>query len=518
MGSVIAGIDLGTTFSAMAVLNQIGRPEIVANGDGDRITPSAIFFPQDDTDCIVTGIEAINSRYDDSERCVRWIKREMGDADYSLSIDGQDWTPSKISAEILKKLKEDAVIALGQEVTDVVITVPANFGELARKATMDAGKLAGFNVLGLVNEPTAAAMYYAINHNVSGRVMIFDLGGGTFDISIADICGKEVQVVCSLGDRYLGGRNFDEALLDYFSELYKQEIGDDLYETDEDRAEIEDYLEEIKKSLSRRPTVKVRLSGKGGPFRTELTCEKFESLIAPFLAKMEMLIENVFEEAGAATGEITSVILAGGSSRLPCAQQMLTRIFGFEPTSVGNVDECVALGAALCAGFRMAEMRPESLPEGLASGLVDIKLQDVCNQSYGTTALQKDPLTGKPEIRNVILIPKNTMIPCEISQVFLTTAANQASIAADVTQGEGADIYHVEHLAQEVLELPPDRPAGQRIKITYSYDADQRMHCEFEDVESGRKKVIEIDMNHQQSDLGHDIEDQLSELSGLIID
>ena len=517
MADLIAGIDLGTTFSAISVLNQIGRPEIVPNADGDRIMPSAIFFLEDEPGRIVTGIEAINSRHDNSQRCVRWIKREMGELDHKIHVDGRDWTPCEISAAILKKLVMDASTALSSEIKDVVITVPANFGEIARKATMDAGKLAGLNVLGLINEPTAAAMYYAISHDVSGRILVFDLGGGTFDVSIADVNGKEVQVICSLGDRHLGGRNFDEKLLDYFSKLYQEEMEEPLYTTDEDRAEIEDYLEEIKKSLSRRPSVKVRLMGEGGVFRTELTQEKFEELISPVIAKIEMLIENVFEETQTQADDITSVILAGGSSRIPCVHKMLTRLFGKEPTSIGNVDECVSLGAALCAGFRIAETNSDALTDGIASGLNDVKLSDVCNQSYGTTALQKDPFTGKPEIRNIILIPKNTPIPCQISQIFLTTAENQQSISADVTQGEGTDIHHVEHLAKDELKLPPDRPAGQRIKITYSYDADQRMHCVFEDIESGNKKVIEIDM---ASSTGEKVtvDEQVSALNGLIIE
>jgi molecular chaperone DnaK len=518
MSTAIAGIDLGTTFSAISILNDIGRPEVVPNCDGDRIMPSAVFFVEGEAERIVTGVEAINSRYENSERCVRWIKREMGETDYRVSIDGHEWAPSEISAAILKKLTDDASVALGKPVKDVIITVPSNFGELARQATMEAGRIAGLNVLGLINEPTAAAMYYAISHQISGRIMVFDLGGGTFDVSVADINGPDVQIVCSLGDRHLGGRDFDEALLAYFSDLYREETGEDLYVSDEDRAEIEDYLEEIKKSLSRRESAKVRLTGDGGILRTEITREKFEELIAPSLAKIEMLVENIFEECECDPQNFTSVILVGGSSRIPCVQHMLTRMFGFEPLVVGNVDECVSLGAALCAGFRVAESNPELLSEGMASGMTDVKLSDVCNHSYGTTALQKDPLTGKPELSNIILIPKNTPIPCEVSQLFLTMAANQVSISADVTQGEGHEIRHVDHLAQEILELPPDRPAGQRIKITYSYDVNQKMHCIFEDVSSGNRKVIKIDTTLSPTKSQGSSEDSQDLLSRLIIE
>jgi molecular chaperone DnaK len=517
----IAGIDLGTTFSAISILNQMGRPEIVPNADGDRTTPSAVYFPLEleKDEQVSVGVEAIHSRHENSERCIRWIKQEMGDTHYAVNIDGQEWSPAQISSLILKKLKDDASVALGEEVVDAVITVPANFGETARKATMDAGKLAGLNVLGLINEPTAAAIYYSVVHdNISGTILIFDLGGGTFDVSVAQVNGRDIEILCSLGDRHLGGRNFDEELVTHFSDLYRIEKDADLFSSEEDRAEVEDYLEEIKKSLSRRPSANVRLRGEAGELRTEISREKFEELIGPYLCKMEMLVENVFDELKMRPCDADAVILVGGSSRIPAVQAMLARIFGFPPTLVGNLDECVSLGAAVYAGIRMIQDRPVDVSQGIQAGLSHIQLTDVCNHSYGTTALQKDELTGKPEVKNIILIPKNTPVPCQISQVFLTTSANQTSVTADVTQGEGSDIGHVEHLAQDVLELPPGRPAGQRIKITYSYDVNERMQCVFEDEASGRKKIIKIDMKAKADGTGGkvDVEERTSALQSLI--
>jgi len=516
--SIVAGIDLGTTFSAISILNPMGRPEIVPTTDGERIMPSALFFPENEGNKVITGVEAINSRHESPERCVRWIKEHMGDPNYLFSVDDHRLTPSQISAAILKKLKDDAEVALGQEVNDVVITVPANFGEAARKATMDAGQIAGLNVLGLVNEPTAAAFYYAVNHDVKGRIMVFDLGGGTFDVTIVQITGRDVQVLCSQGDRHLGGKNFDDALLAYFQELYRAETGEELFDNDEDRTGLEDYCETIKKTLSRRPETNVRLNGTAGLVRTEITQQKFNELISAYTSKIEMLIESVLDEGEMTVSQIENVILVGGSSRLPIVRNIIKEIFDYEPLQVGNLDECVSLGAALCAGFRKMEEAPEDLSEGVLSGLQDLKLSDVCNHSYGTTAFRRDDLTGKPELKNVILIKKNTPIPCEVRQVFLTAAKGQTQVIADVTQGEGDDLNMVEHLAKEVLELPEGREAGQRIQIIYSYDVNQRMSCIFRDEETGIEKVISIDTQTGGKGLDMDLDEKQQALAQLIME
>ncbi len=516
MSDIIAGIDLGTTYSAIAVLNQLGRPEIVPTLDGERILPSALYFLENEGR-VVTGVEAINSRYDDTDLCVRWIKHHMGDREYSVKINGIDWSPAEISALLLKKLSEDASVALGKPVTDVVITVPANFGEIARKATMDAGKLAGLNVLGLVNEPTAAAFYYAVSHQIGGRMLIFDLGGGTFDVSVADIKEQNVQIICSGGDRNLGGRHFDESLLAYLQDVYKEEKDGELFDSNEGRAEIEDYLEEIKKSLSRRDKVNVRLNGCSGPLRLELSREKFSELIQPHLSRIRLLIENVVEESGGNISDFDGVLMVGGSSRIPAVNDLIREMFNFEPMTVGNVDECVALGAALCAGFRKISESTDGVGAGIVSGLNETVLRDVCNHSYGTTALKRDELTGRPELKNVILIKKNTQIPCEVTQYFLTTAEDQREIAADVTQGESEDLNMVVHLAQDVLQLPPGRPAGKRVEITYSYDMNERVKCVFKDVESGMEKEFDVDTTLSDDDLV-DVSKSVDLVASLIVE
>jgi len=218
----IVGIDLGTTFSALAILNAIGKPEIIPNADGERLTPSAIFFDEENSDVVRVGIEAINSRHLNAKRSIRWIKRYMGDSNYRKDIDGKEWTPVELSGLILKKLKEECATEHG-EIRDAIISVPAHFDEVRRKATMDAGSSAGLNVIGIVNEPVAAALYYATSHDVSGKVLVYDLGGGTFDVTIMDVKGQQMNIVCSQGDHALGGTDFDQKILEILEKSYKDE-------------------------------------------------------------------------------------------------------------------------------------------------------------------------------------------------------------------------------------------------------------------------------------------------------
>ena len=488
--STIAGIDLGTTFSALARLNGIGRPEIVPNSEGERITPSAVYFEEEDAGSIRVGLEAVNCRQLNPDRAVRWIKRHMGDQGWKKIIDGREWTPQEISSLILKKLKQDGSIE--SKINDVVISVPAHFDEVRRKATMDAGTMAGLNVVGIVNEPVAAALYYATTQRVKGRVMVYDLGGGTFDVTILDIDGQQMNIVCSQGDHALGGVDFDKKIVELFEEAYRNEHQTELIQDEQDRAKYEDEAEDVKKTLSRRNSVRKILYGPAGSARVEITREQYEAAIEPLLSRTEILIEVALEEAKNQVSDIEKVLLVGGSTRMPVVQQRLEEKFGFAPEIAVNVDECVALGAAILAGLNMLRDNPKKVSSGIASGLKEVQLKDVCNHSYGTICAPVDEETGRHVVRNSIILQKNTPLPCEATQTFYTMSDGQTELQVSITQGEDEDPDFVNKIATEIFELPPDRPANRPIHVQYSYDVNQRMHCRFLDEESGRTLEVEF--------------------------
>ena len=489
----IVGLDLGTTFSAVAYLNEMGLPQIVPNMAGERIMPSALFFEQDR---VLVGKVAINSRQADATRSVRWIKREMGNKNYRFRFGGEEYSPSKLSSYIVKKLLEDAETTVGSK-PDVLITVPANFEDEARRATIEAGELAGFRVIGLVNEPTAAAYYYAVTKHITGRSLVFDLGGGTFDISIADISPDyAVKIITSKGDRSLGGYNIDQRLVDYLEEEYHRQKGGTLLETSEDKAVLEDYAEEIKIQLSVRDSVSYMVTGSNGRMKGELTLEKFNSLITIEMSRIQLLLDNVLKESNDTPSTIKNVLLVGGSTRLRAVQEYLASKFGKGPEVLGNVDEVVALGAALYAGKRMIEDHPEDVSPAMKPILTKAPvLLDVCNHSYGTLSLSFSEKMQKKELVNSIIIPKNTSIPCTRIDDFYTVADNQASVLARVTQGEGEDPDNVTLIAEQEMELPPNTPKGSIVRVTYSYDKDQRMNCVFEHVDSGKTVKMNLDLN-----------------------
>lgn len=494
--SNIVGIDLGTTFSALAILNAVGRPEIIPNADGERLTPSAIFFDEENSELVRVGIEAINSRHLNAERSVRWIKRHMGDANYRKQIDSKEWTPVELSALILKKLKEECSVEHG-EIKDAVISVPAHFDEFRRKATMDAGKIAGLNVIGIVNEPVAAALYYATTSKVSGKVLVYDLGGGTFDVTILDVNGQDMNIICSQGDHALGGIDFDQKILEKLQQLYKEKFNTKLITSDEERAKYEDEAEDIKKTLSRRDVAKKMLYGPAGSLRVEITRQMLEEAISQLVDRADILVEVALEEIGLDPSGIDKVLLVGGSTRIPMVRQRLEKTFDFPPEIAVNVDECVALGAAIHAGLTMMREKPNEVQAGIASGLGGINLTDVCNHSYGTICAPIDKETGRRVIENRIILQKNTPLPCESSQTFYTMKEGQDKIEVVITQGEDTDITYVNTIAKYIFELPPGRPADCPIKVTYSYDVNQRMHCKFEDLESHR--VLEVDLSMDQN-------------------
>jgi molecular chaperone DnaK len=488
----IAGIDLGTTFSSLAVLNAIGRPEIVPNSEGERLTPSVIFFDEENSGIIRVGIEALHCRYLDPQRSVRWVKRSMGDTSYKKTIDGKDWSPVELSALILKKLKDDCSVD-NRQIRDVVISVPAHFDEIRRKATMDAGALAGLNVVGIVNEPVATALYYATTCTVFGKVLIYDLGGGTFDVTIMDVKGDEMSIICSQGDHELGGIDFDGKILELMQADYKKKFGAELINTDEERAKLEDEAEDIKKTLSRRDVAKHILYGQAGSMKFEITRQAFEEAVTSLMSRIDILLEVALEEAHLKPSQIDKVLLSGGSSRMPIVQKRLEKMFGFAPDVAVNVDECVSLGAAIHAGLALIRDNPQALPPGIIGGLKNIRLTDVCNHSYGTICAPIDQKTGRRVVENRIILRKNTPLPCHVTKTFYTVSEGQTELEINITQGEDTATEYVNKIATHKLKLPPNRPAECPIRVTYSYDVNQRMHCFFEDVQSGT--VLEVDFS-----------------------
>jgi len=430
----------------------------------------------------------------------------MGDVKYKRCIDDKEWTPVELSSLILKKLRNDCSKDHGQ-VKDVVISVPAHFDEIRRKATMDAGKLAGLNVIGIINEPVAAALYYAATQSVNGKIMIYDLGGGTFDVTIMNVQGDNIDIICSQGNHQLGGVDFDKKIFDSMYKKYKDQTKNELAASEEENAKYEDEAEDIKKTLSRRKTAKKMLYGQAGNMRFELTREDFEETVNDLLNQTDMLIDVALEEANLKPSDIDKVLLVGGSTRMPSIQQRLENKFGYAPDTSVNVDECVALGAAISAGLIMLRENPEQVDAGVSGGLKALKLRDVCNHSYGTLCAPVDNETGKRVIANRVILDKNTPLPCQSTQTFYTMRDSQDQIEIIVTQGEETDPRFVNIIAERNLELPADRAAGCPIKVKYSYDLNQRMHCSFEDVASG--KVLEVDLSPEE--FGQISEENISE-------
>jgi len=490
------GIDLGTTYSAVAVLNHAGKPEIVPNVDGERITASAVYFQQSGP--VVIGNDAVNAAGGWPDRVVRWVKREMGNEQWSFSIDGTPHGSVEISALILKKAKQDAEQVLGP-IDAAVITVPAYFDELRRKATMDAARLAGLEVLRIVNEPTAAALAYASSGTLLGKLLIYDLGGGTFDVSIVDVASQsDVSVISSEGDHRLGGHDFDLRLAERFDAAFRDEFGESLLDDPVSRHETIQEAERVKRTLSKLDSAPASLRKGGRSTGISVTRNEFEQLTNDLLVRTEMLVENALDGPGLRPSDIDGVVLVGGSTRLPAVQAMLQERFGKPPIRTVNPDEAVALGASIQAAMILAERGESDLPAAKAREVAAISLSDVTNHSYGTIALEEN--TGVVMTRNSIIIPKSTPIPCSITQPYYTVMDGQTQIECQITQGEDLDPEFVNTLASEMMDLPPDRPANQEIAVTFSYDANGRMACDFHDLASGRRKHFDLDVRDGTGD------------------
>ena len=474
MGKII-GIDLGTTNSCVAVMEG-GKPVVIPNAEGMRTTPSVVAFTK--TGERLVGEPAKRQAVTNAERTISSIKRHMG-TDYKVSIDGKDYTPQEISAMILQKLKADAESYLGEKVTEAVITVPAYFNDAQRQATKDAGKIAGLKVERIINEPTAAALAYGLEDESEQKVMVYDLGGGTFDVSIIDIGDGVIEVLSTNGDTRLGGDDYDDRITKWLVDEFKAAEGVDLSQDKMALQRLKEAAEKAKKELSSATTTDINLpfitATAEGPKHLDmkLSRAKFEEITSDLTERTAVPVQNSMKDAGLSNSDLGKVLLVGGSTRMPVAQEKVKQLTGKEPSKNLNPDECVALGAAVQGGKMSGE-----------EGASDVLLLDVT------------PLTLSIETLGGVatpLIKRNTTIPTRMSQVFSTAADNQTAVDIHVVQGEREFAKDNKTLGQFRLDgiLPAQRGVPQ-IEVTFDIDANGIVNVSAKDKGTGKEQHITI--------------------------
>ena len=490
--SKIIGIDLGTTNSCVAVMEG-GKPVVIANTEGARTTPSVVAFTK--TGERLVGEPAKRQAVTNSEKTISSIKREMG-TNYKVTIDGKQYTPQEISAMILQKLKSDAENYLGEKVTEAVITVPAYFNDAQRQATKDAGKIAGLDVKRIINEPTAAALAYGLDNEKEQKIMVYDLGGGTFDVSIIEIGDGVIEVLATAGNNRLGGDDFDKKIVDYMLAEFKRTEGVDLSTDKMAMQRLKEAAEKAKKELSSATTTNINLpfitATSEGPkhFDMNLTRAKFDELTNDLVEKTAEPVQAALKDAGITAADLGKVLLVGGSTRIPAVQDKVKQLTGHEPSKSLNPDECVAIGASIQGGKLAGD-----------AGAGDILLLDVT------------PLSLSIETQGGIatrLIERNTTIPTKKSQIFSTAADNQTAVDINVVQGERQFARDNKSLGQFRLDgIPPARRGVPQIEVTFDIDANGIVNVSAKDLGTGKEQHITITAGSNMSE--SDIEKAVKE-------
>ena len=482
MGKII-GIDLGTTNSCVAVMEG-GQPTVIANTEGARTTPSVVAFTK--TGERLVGEPAKRQAVTNADKTISSIKREMG-TDYKVAIDDKKYSPQEISAMILQKLKADAEGYLGEKVTEAVITVPAYFNDAQRQATKDAGKIAGLDVKRIINEPTAAALAYGLDNEKEQKIMVYDLGGGTFDVSIIEIGDGVIEVLSTAGNNRLGGEDFDQKITDYMLADFKAKEGVDLSTDKMALQRLKEAAEKAKKELSSATTTNINLpfitATAEGPkhFDMNLTRAKFDELTHDLVEKTAEPVTRALSDAGITAAELGQVLLVGGSTRIPAVQEEVKRLTGKEPSKSLNPDECVALGASVQGGKLAGD-----------AGAGDILLLDVTPLSLSIETM------GGVATR---LIERNTTIPTKKSQIFSTAADNQTAVDINVVQGERQFARDNKSLGQFRLDGIPPAPRGiPQIEVTFDIDANGIVNVSAKDLGTGKEQHITITAGSNMSD------------------
>ncbi len=495
------GIDLGTTNSAIAYIDEHGKAQVIQNTDNERITPSVALFEETE---VLVGKIAKNSAVAAPDRVVQFVKRHMGEEGWVKTFFGKEYTPETISALILKRIVQDAEKVSGRKVGSVVITVPAYFNEVERKATQDAGTIAGLNVVSILNEPTAAALAYGMDKlGEKRRVLVYDLGGGTFDVTIIEIDGTKIDVLATDGERRLGGIDWDDEIINLVSEKFQTEHGIDPRNDLEACQDLRNKAEDAKISLSKLDKVRILCQCQGKTTKVELTREEFEKITKGLLDQTETYLGVVLQKAKLTWKDIGTTLLVGGMTRMPAVRSMIERVTGTKPETGINPDECVAMGAAYYNAVLALQAKPseepalalqgeslkESIDEEVMILLQGVEVTNVNSHSLGIIGIRKSDM----KLVAHKMIPKNTPIPAEITKPFGTEKANQVSVQIKIVEGDSDNPEDCTEIGCcEIKDLPAGRPAGSLIDVTYSYSVDGRLQVTGKDRTSGKEARVEI--------------------------